>query len=136
MKKTVIAVCSLVLTVLALCTVLSVQVERLMTAEINVVRASKAGIRDAVTGEEREYADTLPQAALLGDEGGDYVLALEKTDGVWGEEHTVRRLPVTLIEAMDGNRFASEALAYHPNGFALYPSHPLQDGETVQVRGN
>lgn len=135
MKKAVIMVCSLVLTALALCTVLSIQIERLMTPEINVVRAREGSIQDAVTGEERGYGDTLPQAALMSDVEGDYVLALEKTAWVWGEALTVRRLPVVFIEAMDGSRFACEALAYHPEGFALYPSHPLQDGETVKVRG-
>ena len=135
MKKVVIVLSSLVVTALMICTILSVQIERLMSPEIDVVRATKAGILDAVSGEEIMYDYTLPLSALMHDNLGDYVLMLERIDGVWGNEQIVSRYPITDYDAMDESCFASERLAYIPDGFAIYPSQDLKGGEKVRVRG-
>lgn len=134
MKKVSVVMCSMVLTILGICTILSIQIDKIMTPEVNIVKASNAGLFDPDLEEYVQHDLTLPLSALMYDEFGDYVFMLEKKPGVWGDELTAVKCYIDSYNGIDEARFASDSIPYTNESFAIYPSRELKNGEKVKVR--
>lgn len=80
----------------------------------------------------KQYDTCVPIGALRQNSSGYYVLVVDKTTGVLGEENKVRVVPVNLL-AKDANNAAIETGALsNSDKIVLDSSKPLQDGSLVR----
>lgn len=124
MKPVILKVSFALLLVLALCTVASYHIERIMMAKVTVSLPQD----DIVRGVSCE-ATVLPLSSLTMQDGNTGVYIIDYVEGAFGEEMVVRFVPVT-VEEQDQENFSSGDLLDFRE-YVVSSNRPLKDGEEV-----
>lgn len=124
MKPVILKVSFALLLVLALCTVASYHIERIMMAKVTV-SLPQDGIVQGVPCE----ATVLPLSSLTMRDGNTGVYIIDYVEGAFGEEMVARFVPVT-VEAQDQQNFSSGDLLDFRE-YVVSSNRPLKDGEEV-----
>lgn len=127
-KKSIWMISAWVYGLLALCTLASIQVQRLILPQVQTAEAGPGTVR--AEEEERPYNYTIPFSALERD-GDDYaVYYLQEREGRFGREKYVLRMGVRVVD-QDG---VTAALASQGYGeIVVGVDKPLRDGDRVLV---
>ena len=124
MKPVILKVSFALLLVLALCTVASYHIERIMMAKVTV-SLPQDGIVRGVPCE----ATVLPLSSLTMQDGNTGVYIIDYVEGAFGEEMVVRFVPVTVQEQDQQNFSSGDLLDFRE--YVLSSNRPLKDGEEV-----
>ena len=126
MKPVILKVSFALLLVLALCTVGSYHIERIMMAKVTV-SLPQDGIVRGVSCE----ATVLPLSSLTMQDGNTGVYIIDYVEGAFGEEMVVRFVPVTVQEQDQQNFSSSDLLDFRE--YVVDSNRPLKDGEEVST---
>lgn len=124
MKPVILKVSFALLLVLALCTVASYHIERIMMAKVTV-SLPQDGIVRGVPCE----ATVLPLSSLTMQDGNTGVYIIDYVEGAFGEEMVVRFVPVTVQEQDQQNFSSGDLLDFRE--YVVSSNRPLKDGEEV-----
>lgn len=124
MKPVILKVSFALLLVLALCTVASYHIERIMMAKVTVSLPQD----DIVRGVSCE-ATVLPLSSLTMQDGNTGVYIIDYVEGAFGEEMVVRFVPVTVQEQDQQNFSSGDLLDFRE--YVVSSNRPLKDGEEV-----
>lgn len=124
MKPVILKVSFALLLVLALCTVASYHIERIIMAKVTV-SLPQDGIVRGVSCE----ATVLPLSSLTMQDGNTGVYIIDYVEGAFGEEMVVRFVPVTVQEQDQQNFSFGDLLDFRE--YVVSSNRPLKDGEEV-----
>lgn len=126
MKPVILKVSFALLLVLALCTVASYHIERIMMAKVTVSLPQDGIVRGASC-----EATVLPLSSLTMQDGNTGVYIIDYVEGAFGEEMVVRFVPVTVQEQDVQNFSSSDLLDFRE--YVVDSNRPLKDGEEVST---
>lgn len=124
MKPVILKVSFALLLVLALCTVGSYHIERIMMAKVTVSLPQDGIVRGASC-----EATVLPLSSLTMQDGNTGVYIIDYVEGAFGEEMVARFVPVTVQEQDQQNFSSGDLLDFRE--YVVSSNRPLKDGEEV-----
>ena len=124
MKPVILKVSFALLLVLALCTVASYHIERIMMAKVTVSLPQDVIVRGVPC-----EATVLPLSSLTMQDGNTGVYIIDYVEGAFGEEMVVRFVPVTVQEQDQQNFSSGDLLDFRE--YVVSSNRPLKDGEEV-----
>lgn len=111
---------------LLLCTLASVQVQRMLLPQVTVAEPMPGKV--VVEGVEAAYDYTIPFSALEWGGDGYYVYYVMEWEGRFGKEQSVMKMGVN-VEAQDGVTAALDSKGY--GEMVVQTNQPLEDGKRV-----
>lgn len=114
---------------LLFCTVVSVQVEKLVLPQVTVSEAVPGIL--TIDGISTEYDYTIPLAALEKEEESYFVYYLQEMDGRFGKEERIMRMETNVV-AQDGTLAALKSQGFYK--IVISSNKPLEDKMVVMVQ--